>query len=191
LRLGGFITQTDPIGIAGGLNTYGYAGGDPINFSDPFGLCPCLAALGLAWAAVELGASIADGVAVLRTAFDFARGDASGGEFGTTLGLAAAGFVAPGGGGGAMSRTARRGLGNIDGGVASADEALAGAERWLGEGYSEIAPGVFRSADDTRQFRMTTSDLTDPRQGPHVHFEAIAEDGREILESAHVYIRRR
>jgi hypothetical protein len=30
----------DPIGIAGGLNVYGFAGGDPINFSDPFGLCP-------------------------------------------------------------------------------------------------------------------------------------------------------
>lgn len=34
------FTQTDPIGIAGGLNTYGYANGDPINFSDPFGLMP-------------------------------------------------------------------------------------------------------------------------------------------------------
>jgi uncharacterized protein RhaS with RHS repeats len=35
----GQFTQQDPIGIAGGLNLYGYAGGDPINFSDPFGLC--------------------------------------------------------------------------------------------------------------------------------------------------------
>ena len=28
--------------MAGGLNLYGYAGGDPINSSDPFGLCPPL-----------------------------------------------------------------------------------------------------------------------------------------------------
>jgi len=37
----GRFTQEDPLGLAGGLNLYGYAGGDPINFSDPFGLwCP-------------------------------------------------------------------------------------------------------------------------------------------------------
>jgi hypothetical protein len=32
-------TQEDPIGLAGGLNLHGFAGGDPINFWDPFGLC--------------------------------------------------------------------------------------------------------------------------------------------------------
>jgi len=41
--LTGRFTQEDPIGLAGGLNLYGFAGGDPVNFSDPFGLCPpCL-----------------------------------------------------------------------------------------------------------------------------------------------------
>jgi len=36
----GRFTQPDPIGLAGGLNLYGFANGDPVNFSDPFGLCP-------------------------------------------------------------------------------------------------------------------------------------------------------
>ena len=36
----GRFTQEDLIGLAGGLNLYGFANGDPVNFSDPFGLCP-------------------------------------------------------------------------------------------------------------------------------------------------------
>jgi RHS repeat-associated protein len=35
----GRFTQEDPIGLAGGMNLYGFAGGDPVNNSDPFGLC--------------------------------------------------------------------------------------------------------------------------------------------------------
>jgi RHS repeat-associated protein len=45
----GRFTQEDPIGLAGGLNAYGYGEGDPVSYSDPFGLCgildpssPCL-----------------------------------------------------------------------------------------------------------------------------------------------------
>ncbi|HKO18700.1 MAG TPA: RHS repeat-associated core domain-containing protein, partial [Acidobacteriaceae bacterium] len=37
----GSFTQADPIGLAGGLNLYGYAGNDPVLFTDPLGLsCP-------------------------------------------------------------------------------------------------------------------------------------------------------
>ena len=37
----GQFTQTDPIGIAGGLNVYGFAAGDPVTYSDPYGLKVC------------------------------------------------------------------------------------------------------------------------------------------------------
>ena len=35
----GRFTQEDPIGLGGGLNLYGFGGGDPVNYSDPLGLC--------------------------------------------------------------------------------------------------------------------------------------------------------
>ena len=37
-KTGRFLTQ-DPIGLAGGVNLYAYAGNDPVSLSDPFGLC--------------------------------------------------------------------------------------------------------------------------------------------------------
>ncbi|HEY2855278.1 MAG TPA: RHS repeat-associated core domain-containing protein [Gemmatimonadaceae bacterium] len=37
--MSGRFTQEDPVGLDGGLNTYGFGEGDPVNYSDPFGLC--------------------------------------------------------------------------------------------------------------------------------------------------------
>ena len=60
----GRFTQEDPIGLAGGLNLYGYAAGDPINYSDPFGLCPNP----VGWGSLqcELEAFVAGGKAAAR-----------------------------------------------------------------------------------------------------------------------------
>jgi RHS repeat-associated protein len=87
----GQFTQQDPIGIAGGLNLYGYANGDPINFSDPFGLCPVCA---VAWGIFEFGASVYDAVDLAATGVRYLSGSASREELGATALGAAAGVVA-------------------------------------------------------------------------------------------------
>jgi RHS repeat-associated protein len=82
----GRFTQEDPIGLAGGLNLYGFAGGDPVNFSDPFGLwpdcttlpCPLIAggAAALGGPITAVGAAVL-GVFVLDNAFGSRSGSAA------------------------------------------------------------------------------------------------------------------
>ena len=55
----------------------------------------------------------------------------------------------------------------------TAEQGLEIGQKFLGKGYKEIAPGVFRSADELRQFRMTTGDIlgSHGKIGPHFNFE--------------------
>ena len=50
---GRFVSE-DPIGVAGGVNLYGYVGGQPIGYRDPNGLCIEDACIGEGAATVEL-----------------------------------------------------------------------------------------------------------------------------------------
>jgi len=83
-----------------------------------------------------------------------------------------------------------KGLGNIGRHLPMASrDALNHGIKWLGTGYKEIVPGVFRSADALRQFRMTAADLlgSHGKVGPHVHIEALDKFG-EVIENLHLPI---
>jgi RHS repeat-associated protein len=56
----GRFTQEDPIELAGGLNLFGFAAGDPVSHSDPYGLCPPQTrtdptAVGVSWSFFKRG----------------------------------------------------------------------------------------------------------------------------------------
>ncbi len=88
---GTFLTQ-DPIGLAGGVNLYAYAGNNPTTFRDPFGLCPCILV------AVEVAGTLSDLWDLGKSAVGFARGRTSGRELAATALGAGLGVVAPGSG---------------------------------------------------------------------------------------------
>ncbi|MDR0787462.1 MAG: hypothetical protein LBG44_06305 [Gemmatimonadota bacterium] len=110
----GQFTQPDPIGIAGGLNVYGYANGDPVNFSDPFGLCP---------ANERDAAGVCPLVEATFSALGALVGYGAGGGAGGAFGLAMGGFgalvTAPAGAqmGAAMGATAGLAIGQMVTGV--------------------------------------------------------------------------
>jgi RHS repeat-associated protein len=53
------FTQEDPIGLSGGINAYGFASGDPVNYQDPFGLCVWDLCIGEAYGTAVLAAGVA------------------------------------------------------------------------------------------------------------------------------------
>jgi hypothetical protein len=131
----GPLTQEDPIGIAGGLNLYGYANGDPINFSDPFGLCP--------WCLGAAAGALVEGVSqVARRDFSLKRLVVAGGLGAASGGLSVASKVATGfrfagqGAIGALGGLAGGGLGDPEFGFT--DAALAAGFGMAGEGFGDL-----------------------------------------------------
>lgn len=98
------------------MNLYGFAGGDPVNFSDPFGLCTpwpeCLTQGAANWGAQRggaVGSAVLNGAAVANAASeafginDFGKAVGEGDAVGIGVGLAS---LVPVGRAGAVGKTA-------------------------------------------------------------------------------------
>ena len=109
------FTQEDPIGLAGGTNLYGFADGDPVNYSDPFGLCPI----------PQLCAfiAVAGGSALGAAAYQVYQNYRSGSDLSAGVGTAAARGLRDG----AASALAGMGIGALAAGAAAGTVEAAGA----------------------------------------------------------------
>ena len=72
----------------------------------------------------------------------------------------------------------------FQGGTLSESGFLKAADTFLGQGYKEVSPGRYKSADGKRQVRLGQHELRGPRR--HAHFEAL-EDGH-VVENTRVTI---
>jgi RHS repeat-associated protein len=105
----GRFTQEDPIGLAGGLNTYGFADGDPVSYEDPYGLCvDGVTTLACLYAAFEVASTLYDVGDLAVTGFRYARGRASKEEVAITGAGVVAGVFLAGGGYGRAGRAIAR-----------------------------------------------------------------------------------
>ncbi|MCC6928165.1 MAG: RHS repeat-associated core domain-containing protein [Gemmatimonadaceae bacterium] len=176
----GRFTQEDPIGLAGGLNLYGYANGDPVNFSDPFGLCPwCVAVAG----EVLYGAAVG-GItgAIEQVALNKLSGRPTWEGVGETAAIGAGVGAVTAGAASAgrvfnAVRKAGRAVGFAEAEVATTAEANAAAETFAGKG---ARPMVERSTG--RQVGVR-NDATG-NQGRYVHTDKSMRSPHANLENS-------
>ncbi|HWK89262.1 MAG TPA: RHS repeat-associated core domain-containing protein, partial [Longimicrobium sp.] len=175
----GQFTQADPIGLAGGLNAYGFAQGDPVSYSDPYGLCPGSQAADAALQHYAEGANNSHGV---RRALNVAGGLLSAlwtSDSCISTALTLGGEAAVAAGGRALAATrARRSARLLRGGVFAHSRSIRILEQ---EGNHII--GAFEAARGEARFvtEMVREGDDLILRGTHIEGEATL---RESLEAA-------
>lgn len=169
--------------MAGGLNLYGFAAGDPVNFSDPFGLCPVCDIADVGFFLYSAGKAILNPT---RQNLKDAALDAAG-----LLPLVpSAGLLRRVGAAGDALRSAEnfpadfatKRTKNWSAQMASERDARNLARGKLGSDPVEVAPNKWRSQDGRWQYRAKPGDVADK----HIHLEQLNPKSGEVLQNVHL-----